>query len=252
MTHASKLSGPGFHVVYEDEDVLVAHKGPDILSVPNQPGDDALPARILKKLRARDGQLAELQPVHRLDRNVSGLLLFAKNEPARAALVEQFREGIPSRHYLAVVEGKLKDPDGMVRKDLDTRGQLSRAVGRGKGVPAVTRYRVKRYGPGCTLLEIELETGRKHQIRAHMAAIGHPILGDRDFDAKETQGFDRRRIALHAYRLSFKQPSTGQHLDIDDDPPATFERPFGEYDRGKSAPQPRRPKQKKVVGKKRR
>lgn len=246
MSSSPRIAGPGFHVVHAGPDYLVVHKGPDVLSVPNRPGDDALPQRVaarLRKLGLADGN-TDVAAVHRLDRNVSGLVLVSLTPAAHAKLVAQFREGLPSRHYLAVVEGRVKDPEGSIRKELATRGQLARTVGRGQGVPAVTHYKVRRYGPGCTLLELELETGRKHQIRAHLAGIGHPVLGDRDFGASEKYGFDRRRIALHAFRLNFPEPASGKTIDIVDDAPATFERPFAEFDRARPQPGPRRPKAK--------
>lgn len=240
MSAAKTTSGPGFHIVYEDADLLVVHKGPDVLSVANNPSDDALPARLQKKLRARDGGNPQVFAVHRLDRNVSGLLLFAKSEAIRDAFIEQFKAGIPSRFYTAVLHKRLLESEGKIDKDLDTRGRQTVAVKRGKGAPALTRYRVKRFGPQCTLVEIELETGRKHQIRAHFAAIGHPLLGDKDFGGPEGFGFDRRRIALHAHRLEFKHPQSGKRLNIEDPTPATFDRPFAEYDRSERHPQKRR------------
>jgi RluA family pseudouridine synthase len=214
------LRGPGFHVVFEDARVLVVHKGPGVLSVADRSGKAALPEHLQQALRARDQTGAAVHPVHRLDRSVSGLLLFARDREARDHLKAQFEGHELGREYVAIVQGMPKGQSGAIRKPL-----ASRSGGRAD-LPAVTHWKVLRRGRLCTLVEVRLETGRKHQIRQHFAAIGHPLLGDREYNGPERDGFDRRRIALHALRLHFKHPDNDRLISIEDPMPATFERPL--------------------------
>lgn len=214
------LKGPGFNVVREDARVLVVHKGPGVLSVADRSGKPALPEHLLAALRARDGAQAQIHPVHRLDRAVSGLLIFARDREAREHLKAQFADHELGREYLAVVQGMPKGQQGTIRRPLAARG------GARADLPSVTHWKALRRGRQCTLVEVRLETGRKHQIRQHFAAIGHPLLGDREYNGPERDGFDRRRIALHALRLHFKHPDNNRPVSIEDPLPATFERPF--------------------------
>lgn len=220
------LRGKGWHAVYEDAVLVVVHKGPKLLSVPDAGDAPALSTLLDHALKSRDGQSVAAYPVHRLDRDVSGLVVFAKTKAVRDALMAQFRDGRAHRTYQAVVAGRPDDIEGTIRRRLDTRGPKGRARGRGRDVPAVTHWRVLRFGTHATLVEAVLETGRKNQIRAHFAALGLPLLGDRAYGGPERDGFSRRRIALHGGRLELEHPLSGQRLVFEDPLPPTFERPF--------------------------
>jgi 23S rRNA pseudouridine1911/1915/1917 synthase len=216
-----------FHILYEDEHVLAVHKGPGLLSVPDRTPTPALTQQLETFLTAREGGRVTIHPVHRLDKNVSGILLFAKAAAVRDELRRQFAEGLVKRTYLAGIRGKMRPSEGTIRSYLDTRGERPRSVAPHLGVEAVTHYRTHASGEKHSLVEAELETGRKNQIRVHLAESGHPILGDRVYKGMEEAGFDRRRIALHAFRLVFRHPSTGDMVTVEDPVPEGFARLAG-------------------------
>lgn len=197
------------------------HKGPDLLSVADDAGGDALPARMARALEkaGRGDEAREIHPVHRLDRPVSGLLLFARSRAVRDQLQAGFAEGRIRREYLAVVEGRVRDPLALIDRPLRLRG-------RGATGAARTHYECLRLGEDCSLLRLRIETGRRHQIRQHLAGIGHPILGDREYKGPERDGFNRRRLALHASDLWFRHPLDGRELHFHDPAPARFEQVF--------------------------
>jgi 23S rRNA pseudouridine1911/1915/1917 synthase len=216
----------GFHIVFEDGDLVIVHKGPGLLSVPDKTGHPALSDRLAGYLTAREGKKTPAHPLHRLDKDVSGLLVFAKTAKARDALRKQFDAGVPERTYLAVIRGKMRQPEGTISSYLDTKGDKPRSVAPDQGVPAVTHYRTLAVAADCSLVEVRLETGRKNQIRVHFSEAGRPLLGDRKYGGPEAHGFDRRRIALHAYKLTFSHPVDGRPLVFEDPVPAAFTKLF--------------------------
>lgn len=209
--------GVAFEVVHEDDDVLVVDK-PAHLVV--HPGSGVTEKTLVNGLLARYPELAGIgQPdrpgiVHRLDRGTSGLLMVARTAKAYEDLVAQLAARTVSRRYLAVVEGLVESDEGLIDAPL---GRSPRRVTRravvADGRPARTRYRVDRrfLGPRRTYLECRLETGRTHQIRAHLSAIGHPVLADIQYDAAPVPELDRP--FLHAAALSFLHPVTGRTVD---------------------------------------
>jgi 23S rRNA-/tRNA-specific pseudouridylate synthase len=118
----------------------------------------------------------------------------------------------------------MREPEGTIRSYLDTKSDRPRSVSADRGVPAITRYKTLRASRQASLVEVRLETGRKNQIRVHFAEAGHPLLGDRKFGGPEKSGFDRRRIALHAFRLQFPHPIDGRLIEVEDPAPASFAR----------------------------
>lgn len=215
-----------FHILFEDEALLIVHKGPGLLSVPDRTANPALSRELEACLRQRDGTTTRIYPIHRLDKDVSGILLFAKTTAARDALLGQFEENKPERLYLACVGGAMRPAAGTLRSYLDTTSDRPRSVAPGRGVLAVTHYRTLASTGRESLLEVRLETGRKNQIRVHLSEAGHALLGDRKFGGEERLGFDRRRIALHAYRIRFKHPLTGTPIEVTDPAPPAFARTF--------------------------
>jgi 23S rRNA pseudouridine1911/1915/1917 synthase len=201
-------------IVYEDATLLVVDKMPGVLVHPTAPQHRATLAHGIAHHLATRGESAPVRPVHRLDRDTSGLLLVAKSAMAHAALDRQLREGGIRREYLVWVAGRPADPQGRIdapvgRKPGDPR---LRAVVAG-GDPAATRYRVVGFGEHGAVLEAELETGRTHQIRVHLAHLGHPLLGDRAYGGPRIPGL--RRAALHATRLTFDHPVTGEPVRLE-------------------------------------
>jgi 23S rRNA pseudouridine1911/1915/1917 synthase len=146
--------------------------------------------------------------VHRLDKDTSGLLVVAKTEPAQASLVRQLQARTMKRTYLALVRGVVKAAgkvDAPVGRDPRSRTRMA-VVPSGK--PAVTHYKVRKAFARHTLLECELESGRTHQIRVHLASIGHPVEGDPVYAGRAAQLLPRQ--ALHAWKLAFTHPATGK------------------------------------------
>ncbi len=207
-------------VVYEDEDLLVVDK-PAGLVVHPAPGHPA--GTLVNALLARGGAyggiagVARPGLVHRLDRDTSGLLIVAKHDAAQQSLMAQLKARRVKKTYLALVAGAVAAAVGRIEAPLgrDPRDRR-RVTVVPDGRPAVTGYRVRERFSGWTLLEVDLITGRTHQIRVHLAAIGHPVAGDEVYGT----GLARRgptglrRLFLHAWRLEFTHPTSGRLLRL--------------------------------------
>ncbi len=217
--------GP-FRVVFEDAHLLVVDKVAGILTVPtDRHENDTLVHAIGRYLGA--GHARRVEVVHRLDRDVSGLLVFAKNREVARALIEQFAERKPGREYVALVAGSMERDEGVFESRLATTRDLLRysTDEPGEGEHAITRYRVEKRLPGATRVRVRLETGRRNQIRVHFAEAWHPVLGDRRYapDLSRHPAWRPRRLALHAALLAFRHPVTGEALHFDSRPPRSFQ-----------------------------
>jgi 23S rRNA pseudouridine1911/1915/1917 synthase len=159
--------------------------------------------------------------VHRLDRGPSGLILAARTDAAHRALAAQLADRTLTRTYLAIVRGSLAGPERVLDGPIGRhpRDRLRMAVVAG-GRPARTRVRAVDRRGGHTLVQCDLETGRTHQIRVHLAALGHPVVGD-DLYGRRRPG-DPERPMLHAFRLRFRHPRTGEPMTFEAPPPADF------------------------------
>lgn len=208
-------------VVYEDADLLIVNKAPGMVVHP-APGhhDDTLVNALLARypeLREHEG---DLRPgiVHRLDRDTSGLLIVARNTHTQAALIEQMKRHEIEKRYLALVEGVIGLDQGSIDAPIgrDPRHRQQMAITVIDSREAITHFRVlKRYN-NHTLLLLELETGRTHQIRVHLKAIGHPVVGDPTYGSGRTwRGIHLPRQFLHAYQLRFTHPTTGAVLEFE-------------------------------------
>ena len=209
-------------IVYEDGDLLVVDK-PAGMTVHPAPGHAS--GTLVHALLAHCPEIALVgesgRPgiVHRLDKDTSGLIIVAKTETARAALARQLKEREVEKTYLALVEGRLREREGVIDAPIGRhRAQRKKMAVVHGGREARTRYRVVREVAGRSLVEVSPETGRTHQIRVHFAAIGHPVAGDRVYGrppkADATLPSLRRQF-LHAQRLAFRHPRTGQRLELE-------------------------------------
>ncbi|HEY7766917.1 RluA family pseudouridine synthase [Longimicrobium sp.] len=222
-------------VVLEDAELLVLNKPPHLLVHPTSPEHRETLSHGVAWHLARQGVRAKVRPAHRIDRDTSGLVLFAKSAHAHHRLDLQLREGGLKREYLALVDGVIGDDRGVIDQPIarDPRNPALRAVRPG-GEHAVTRYTVVERFPAATLLRVELETGRTHQIRVHMLYAGHAVLGDRQYGRKGLALMPRQ--ALHASRLAFTHPSTGEPVEVvaelPEDIRGAIERLNGEAARG--------------------
>jgi 23S rRNA pseudouridine1911/1915/1917 synthase len=218
-----------FSVVYEDDHVLVVHKPADVVV---HPGTGSHSGTLVNGLLHRYPELIQLavgdrmlRPgiVHRIDKGTSGLLMVARTLQATDALIEQLSAHTVERRYVALAWGKFEARAGMIdaaigRSDADPTKMTVSAAGR----PSITHYEVDRaytVPAPMTVVRCELETGRTHQIRVHLAAIGHPVVGDPIYGGTK-RSFPMTRPFLHAQTLGFQHPATGDMLRFESNLPA--------------------------------
>jgi len=213
-----------FPVLYEDEGLLVVHKPAGLLSVATDAQKNRTAYRLAADyLRARDPR-ARLFVVHRLDRDTSGVLLFAKSEELKNALQEDWNGLVKRRGYLAAVEGEDLPSSGVCRSLL-TENRVHRVYSTkgDQGKEAVTWFIVLDRRRGYALLSVDLDTGRKNQIRAHLSELGYPVVGDDKYGARSDP---MGRLGLHARELTLTDPRTGKLLTFTAPPPEGFRRMF--------------------------
>ena len=211
-------------VVYEDADVVVINK-PAGMVVHPAPGHYS--GTLVHALLGLGGEWSaaggETRPgiVHRLDKGTSGLIVAARNDVSHRALSAQLSDRSLSRTYLAIVRGRVKDAagelEGPIGRHPRERKRMSVVAG---GRFARTRYEVVEKKQSHTLLRCDLDTGRTHQIRVHLAALGHPVAGDAEYGGGEPGA---ERPMLHAWRLRFRRPRTGAEMKFEASPPADFQ-----------------------------
>ncbi len=207
-------------ILYEDEDLLVVDKPAGMTTHP-APGHPAhtLVNAILAHFPALpvDTDLARPGIVHRLDKDTSGLMLVAKNRTALNNLAGQFKTRAVGKTYLVLVRGRLSPETGIIEAPIGRDpARRKRMAVVAKGREARTEYRVIRHINGYSLLEVRPETGRTHQIRVHLSAIGYPVVGDATYGAKSP--FLSRQF-VHAHRLHFRLPSTGEYVEFTSEMP---------------------------------
>ncbi|XXF80985.1 RluA family pseudouridine synthase [Myxococcaceae bacterium GXIMD 01537] len=222
-------------VLHEDRDLVVVNKAAGMVVHPGAGhASGTLVNALLHRIQDLAGVGGELRPgiVHRLDKDTTGCLVVAKHEQALVALQKSFKTRAVEKTYLALTHGHPKKPEGRI-ETLYGRHPVHRQRFTGKvkeGKPAITVYRVRELFEGAALVELDLLTGRTHQIRVHLAELGHPLLCDALYGAgrKGKGGVERAqavlgRQALHAWRLSFEHPRTGKRLSLEAPLPPDFE-----------------------------
>lgn len=213
----------GIEILFEDDELLVIHKPAGLLTVATPHEKEHTAYAYLREYVKERNPHRKLFIVHRLDRFVSGLLVFAKSQAVKEQLQALFMKHDISRKYWALVEGRVKKDQGTIRSLLaQDRAQRMRSTKDATtGKHAVTHFRVLRRFSNLSALEVTLETGRKNQIRVHLSEMGHPIVGDRAYGSTmDPVG----RIGLHAYLLGFRHPRSGSRLLFQTEPPAEFRR----------------------------
>lgn len=223
-------------VVYEDGDVIVVNKpvGLVVHPAPGHPDGTLVNALLYHCGTSLSGINGELRPgiVHRIDRDTSGLIIAAKNNKAHLVLAAQLQDHSLARTYEAVAVGSLREDSGTVDAPIGRHpvDRKKMAVDRKNGREAVTHWIVLARYPGYTHVECRLETGRTHQIRVHLASIGHPLLGDTVYGAKKpVPGLAGQ--CLHARRLRFVHPATGEPVELECPLPAWFQDVLRKIDR---------------------
>lgn len=208
---------PRLELVYEDDDIIVVNKGYGLLSVgtgapasgrQGKPQETAY--NILKDYVKQKNPLNKIFVVHRLDRHTSGLMMFAKSPEMQEAMQYNWNNMVISRKYVALVEGNVEKNEGEIRSYLEENSAFKVYSGNEQtGKQAVTRYKVLKRNRSTTLVEFELDTGRKNQIRVHASDMGHPIVGDHKYGGHTSR---LHRLALHAQTLRFAHPRTRRDM----------------------------------------
>lgn len=205
---AAQKSEHELKIIHEDEDLIVIDKPSGLLTVATDKEKRKTAYAMLSDYVKIDNPENKIFIVHRLDRETSGLLLFAKNEKIKRKIQETWETTIAERAYVAVVEGQVERSEGTVTSWLTESKAfiVYSSQNPGLGKKAITHYKKLRGNTQYTLLQLNLETGRKHQIRVHMQDINHPIIGDEKYGASSNP---IRRMGLHARVLAFTHPRTG-------------------------------------------
>ena len=214
-------------ILYEDTDVIVINKAPDMVIHP-APGtrSGTLVNALLHHCEDLRGIGGELRPgiVHRLDKDTSGVIIVAKNEPALNHLANQFRDRTTQKQYLAIVHGQPRPESGTIEAPIGRHPvhRKKMSVREDDGRYALSHYQTVEKFPQHSLLQVEIKTGRTHQIRVHLAHLGHPILGDAVYGKKG--GDLASRQMLHAYQLEIAHPHTNERMNFVADPPPDMQK----------------------------
>lgn len=213
------FNNPLLNIIWEDDFVIVVNKREGLLSVSTQKVHERTAFHILADYLKRKDPRNKLFVLHRLDRDTSGLMMFAKTRAVQEKMQSNWNEMITERTYVAVVEGRPERDSDIISTQLKENAEARVYVVAEGGKDAITRYRVLRSNGTYSLLELNLETGRKNQIRAQMEYIGHPIAGDFKYGAETSPA---GRVMLHAQKLYFIHPETGEEMKFDTRIPDAF------------------------------
>ncbi|WP_052158842.1 RluA family pseudouridine synthase [Halobacillus sp. BBL2006] len=211
----------GMKILHEDEDIIVIDKSSGLLSMASPKEKQLTAHRQLMNYVRSVNPKNRIFIVHRLDKDTSGVMVFARSEQVKLKFQESWKRMVKERKYVALVEGTLKQKDGTITSYLKESKSLQMYSSSNPhgGQLAVTHYKVKQYNKNFTLLDVHLETGRKNQIRVHMEDLGHPIVGDKKYGANTNP---IKRLGLHAEVLAFIHPRTGENLRFQSPVPKSF------------------------------
>ena len=214
-----------FEIIYEDKYLIVINKPAGLLSIATKDEKRETAYSYLSEHVKKQRRDNKIFVVHRLDRETSGLLLFAKNEQIKRTLQDSWNNSVIERTYIALVEGQVQKQEGIISSFLyEDRNFIMHSVAdSSKGQKAVTRFKVLKSNQNWSLLEINLETGRKNQIRVHMQDIGHSVAGDKKYGALTNP---LKRLALHAMKLSFIHPVSNEKMVFETAIPKSFVKIF--------------------------
>lgn len=216
----------GLSLLYEDREIIAVDKPSGLLTTTAGAEREKTAYWILCEYLRKKGEKRRVALVHRLDRDTSGVLVFAKSEASKRTLMDNWNEAVIDRRYVALAEGVFPEAEGRIDEALgEDRGGRVVVVPRGTpgALAAATRWRTLGEGGGYTLVELSLETGRRNQIRAHLDWAGCPVAGDRKYGARTDP---IGRLALHAEKLVIRHPTDGRVMDFEVPVPAAFARPL--------------------------
>ena len=212
----------GLEIIHEDKDIIVINKEAGLLTMASNKEKNKTAFATLSEHVKKANKDNKIYIVHRLDRETSGLILFAKNEDIKTKLQESWNETIQERTYIAIVEGKMEEQEGTITSYL-TESEASMIVHSSqnpkKGKKAITHFKVMNFKKGFSMLKVNLETGRKNQIRVHMQDLKHPVIGDKKYGSTCSP---IERLALHAQVIAFNHPITGRLMRYESSIPKKF------------------------------
>ncbi|MFS0674574.1 RluA family pseudouridine synthase [Ornithinibacillus sp. 179-J 7C1 HS] len=210
----------GMKILFEDNSIIVIEKDAGLLSIATETEKKNTALHQLMDYVKRSDPRNRVFVVHRLDKETSGVMMFAKSEKVKRKLQDNWRELVQERTYVALVEGELTKPEGTIKSWLkESKTHKMYSVQDRDGQLAITHFRKVQSNKQFSLVEVNLDTGRKNQIRVHLSDIGHPIVGDKKYGAKTNE---IGRLGLHAKILSFKHPVTEQLMLFRSDVPKSF------------------------------
>jgi 23S rRNA pseudouridine1911/1915/1917 synthase len=211
----------GLLLLHEDRDLLVVDKPAGLLSIAAGAEREKTAYWILAEYLRHKGEKRRPAAAHRLDRETSGVMIFAKSDAVKRKLMEHWDQMVLERRYVALAEGEMAEAEGTIDQPLgeDSRGRV--VVVGSAGLRAVTHWKRLKAGRGLSLLSLELETGRRNQIRAHLHWLGHPVAGDKKYGAKTDP---LNRLCLHAERIVFRHPHNGRVMEFTVKAPSGFYR----------------------------
>jgi 23S rRNA pseudouridine1911/1915/1917 synthase len=218
--HNHEFRHPMLKLVYEDAYLLVVEKKEGLLSVATERQKERTAQHILQDYVRRTHRQNRVFVVHRLDRETSGLMMYAKDEQTQRTLRDNWHNIVVDRRYVTVVQGEMEKDADTVRSWLtDHTFYVSSSLTDDGGKEAITHYKTIKRANGYSLVELQLETGRKNQIRVHMSDLGHPVVGDSRYGSEiDPIG----RLALHAFKLCFYHPVTGELMEFETPYPSNF------------------------------
>lgn len=215
-----EFNNPLLRIVWEDDDLIVVNKKEGLLSISTDRVKQRTAYHFLNEYVKKSDPHNRIYILHRLDRDTSGLMMFAKSPMIKEKMQSNWNTAITTRTYVAVVEGRPeKDTDLIVSNLTENRKMQVYVTAEGDGKEAITRYKLLQSNGAYSLLALELETGRKNQIRVQMQSIGHPVAGDVKYGAETNPA---HRLLLHAQKLYFIHPRTGEEMKFETRIPDIF------------------------------
>ena len=210
-------------IIYEDKDIIVINKPSGLLTVATEKEKNKTAYHLVMEYLKKKNKNNRIFIIHRLDKDTSGIIMFAKNERAKHLYQDNWNDIVKKRCYYAVIDGKMENKEGTIKSYLKENGNMVYSVKDRSGKLAITEYKVLKERKNISLLDINLKTGRKNQIRVHMKETKTPILGDLKYGEKSKL---INRLALHAYKLELVNPVTKKLLTFEINMPNEFKMLF--------------------------
>jgi len=219
-----KIYRSNIDILYEDEEIIVINKPHGLLSIATEKDKTNTAYHVVGRYLKNKNENNKIFIIHRLDKDTSGVLMFAKNEETKFLFQDNWDKIVKKRHYLAIVEGNIKKEKDTIKSYLkENKNHIVYSSSKKDGDLAITHYQVKQRSNKYTLLDVFIDTGRKNQIRVHMHDIKHPIIGDKKYGSKTNP---IKRLGLHAYVLELVHPVTNKTLRFEAAIPQEFSKLF--------------------------